>query len=261
MKKFVSSVALLGTLAVGCNDAKSYKQGETWEQQVSTPMHHDALSGFPAVFAEQKAVIAQELRDSIAALKKRGETTDREQIALDALDPCFLDHEGNPVDLEALQKGPLRGHYTTLSFMFSSCGTTCGPMAQSLKEITRRNPDVKHLVISVDPFGDRRNDAMFKQLEAGGLTLSGPNANTIILYPSARKDMSGLLDGLRLTNPLQHSLGLITGSNPQEHSSGERLYDYSGKQIDEQLPALLEIDKLPGKFEAAIEKSRKGMSR
>lgn len=101
--------------------------------------------------------------------------------ALRASRAQFIDADGKPVNLNALQ-ATLSGNPSTISFMFSACGDVCPITGTVLQTLSQTKPRMKHVIVSVDPLGDFNNRKLANLMEAQGLKVSGPQANTIILF-------------------------------------------------------------------------------
>lgn len=171
----------------------------------------------------------------------------------------FLDGQGNPVNIAGLQ-ARLNGNPYTVSFQFASCGDICPITGAALGKIAE-DPDyakVKHVVISSMPmmditggeYGTTALESMLFQRSGDSLRTSGPNANTIVLYPSINGNVNdgALFEAVR--DLQQRSFDLPTGADPMIGHTGTLLvYDGSGNragQVDNpgnipaQLPPILD---------------------
>lgn len=142
----------------------------------------------------------------------------------------FVDSDGNQISLNGLQSS-IGNRWSTMSFMFAACGDTCPTTGAALASVSRDHPELRHIIISVDPLGDFNNGNMRNIMKAQGLITEGPNRNAFILYPSSDGTASdtALLNGGQGAVTLQHELQLIThGNTPQKHNAAITLFDGEG---------------------------------
>lgn len=153
--------------------------------------------------------------------------------ALRASRAQFIDADGKPVNLNALQ-ATLSGNPSTISFMFSACGDVCPITGTVLQTLSQTKPRMKHVIVSVDPLGDFNNRKLANLMEAQGLKVSGPQANTIILFPTSdgRTSPDSLVGGFGKALDVQHTLELWTnGRDVSGHSGVVTLFSASGAQL------------------------------
>lgn len=166
--------------------------------------------------------------------KKIEQATRTDMIdALRASRAQFIDADGNPVNLNALQ-ATLSGNPSTISFMFSACGDVCPVTGTVLQTLSQTKPRMKHVIVSVDPLSDFNNRKLANLMEAQGLKVSGPQANTIILYPTSEGNASprSLVGGAGKALDVQHTLELWTnGRDVSGHSGVVTLFSASGAQL------------------------------
>jgi cytochrome oxidase Cu insertion factor (SCO1/SenC/PrrC family) len=81
----------------------------------------------------------------------------------------------------------LGGNDFTVYFGYHSCETVCDSARLYLGGISKKNPNIKHLVISVNPSTDKTKEDYKGFLEE--MSYQGANRkNTILLYPSNREE-------------------------------------------------------------------------
>lgn len=143
----------------------------------------------------------------------------------------FVDSNGQPVNLSGLQAS-IGNRWSTMSFMFAACGDTCPITGAALANVSRNHPELRHIIISVDPMGDFRNGHLKNLMRLQGLETEGPNRNTFILYPSSDGTASdiALLNGGPTARTLQNELELLThGDEAQGHNATVTLFDGTGQ--------------------------------
>lgn len=153
--------------------------------------------------------------------------------ALRASHAQFIDADGNPVNLNALQ-ATLRGNPSTISFIFAGCADVCPVTGTVLETLSQTKPRMKHVIVSVSPLSDFNNRQLANLMEAQGLKVSGPQANTIILYPTSEGNASArsLVGGMGKALDVQHTLELWTnGRDESGHSGVVTLFGASGAQL------------------------------
>lgn len=148
-------------------------------------------------------------------------------------DITFVDSEGNPVNLAGLQS-QIGNNHSTLSFMFAACGDTCPITGAALSAVSRNHPNLKHVIVSVDPAGDFKNKRLHDLMALQGLKTSGPDRNTFILYPTVngKTDDRSLFDGGRNAYQIQNAFELVThGKEREYHNATVTLFDPRGKMV------------------------------
>lgn len=143
----------------------------------------------------------------------------------------FIDSEGKPVSLAGIQAS-LGNRWSTMSFMFAACGDTCPITGAALATVSHDHPELRHIIISVDPLGDFSNGHLKNLMRAQGLETEGPNRNTFILYPTADGTTNdvALLNGGSTARTVQNELELLThGNDAQGHNATVTLFDGSGR--------------------------------
>ena len=142
----------------------------------------------------------------------------------------FVDSDGKRVSLNGLQSS-IGNRWSTMSFMFAACGDTCPTTGAALASVSRDHPELRHIIISVQPADDFNNGTMRNIMNAQGLVTEGPNRNTFILYPSAdgTAENLALREGTWGALELQHELQLMThGNTAQNHNAAITLFDEKG---------------------------------
>lgn len=191
-KKLVTGALLLGTL--GCNNPK--QQNANDNAQTEVPARHF------------------------------------KHAALDMLSHHhfrLMEQDGTDVSLPALEQW-MGSNYSTVSFMFNGCSTTCPRVTHELVDLSKRDPRVKHLVISVNPINDKNGLKAF--LEANGLT----EANTRVLFPIGPQEeyMQKMSNGMEVAAQIQQQMGLLTsGSNYAMHNPVVTVYTPQGTKLME----------------------------
>ena len=227
LKKIIASTALAGSLLTGCADPKTPANSyvDAVEQTASNTGHHDGLKAF-----------------------------EEQHIPL-------VDGNGDAVDINSFSKR-FGKNYSTMSFMFSGCASTCPQTAHELSQLALKYPNMKHIVISLFPSGDQKKyntelTALEKDLAGHpGLNIG---KNVFVLYPtdgngepfkgfSSSDDAKAVGEIIKKQDSLynhglaaaQNKLGLLAPKKdlpvdgkqrPYDfHNSGVILFDPSGKQ-------------------------------
>ena len=144
----------------------------------------------------------------------------------------FLDNHGNEVKIEALAQS-LQGKPSTLSFMFAACSDICPTTALALTKLSKEEPSLKHVVVSVNPFGDYFAGTLKLQLAAQGLT-TGVGGNTIVLYPTKSQEKPPYCFTKKedVALDIQKKFGLTVNSGrPSGHSGAVTLFGRNGNLI------------------------------
>lgn len=143
----------------------------------------------------------------------------------------FIDSDGNPISLNGLQSS-IGNRWSTMSFMFAACGDTCPITGAALGSVSRDHPELRHIIISVDPHGDFPNHRLRDLMKLQGLNVDGPNRNTFILYPTSdgTANSNALWDGGQTARIVQNELELMThGNEAQGHNATVTLFDPQGQ--------------------------------
>lgn len=170
--------------------------------------------------------------------------------------------DGKTINLEALT-AKMKGHYSTVSFMFAACPTVCPKTSMILKNVSDEDKSALHVVISVDPEHDFKHPAadgsgksrLEERVKQFGLNPEQPGGNTIVLFPVGK----GNTIEERLANgpgwEVQHQLDLITdGKKPEGHSGAICLYEPSGRLNNQFIG--MDVDELSKKIVAEVSKGK-----
>lgn len=142
----------------------------------------------------------------------------------------YVDHNGNPVNIGALQS-KIGQNYSTLSFRFAACGDVCPITALELSKVSKKYPSIKHVMISTDPAQDFKNGTLKKIIEAQGLVVDGPLSNTMILFPTTDGKEPTLANSA-YSPQIQENFELILKSkNLTDHSGAVILFNPQGKAV------------------------------
>ncbi len=148
----------------------------------------------------------------------------------------FYGQDGEPVNIEALKtKLSSKGQFTTLTFSFNGCASTCPLTNFNLREIDRsKNENLTHVIVSVQPEFDggfnanspKGNEAARKAFK-DNFRRMGITNDLVLLYPKQEKDII----------PLQRNAGVIVkdDGDPREHSAAMILYAPDGTLLDKKV--------------------------
>lgn len=189
-------------LGVGCGNPQEKKHAPTHDH----PQPIATISAIP--------------HDGLQKLKKQ--------------DVLFVDADGKKVDLSALQRA-VRGRFSTLSFMFAGCGTTCPTVKIGLGAFSEDHPYVTNFIIAANPEGDYNQHLESEILHEQGLT----KENTKVLFP-VRKLGTHAFNHTFMTAEevaqLEKSVSLDAPTNGKEsyllHNSLINVYSQDGKYMD-----------------------------
>ena len=151
----------------------------------------------------------------------------------------FIGQDGNPVDIDALQK-QLEGQLTTLTFGFAHCTEYCPYINGSLGALHRHNKTgITSIIIAANPAGDGKEDkgdgatqasrdAFMKDVQLMMKPLdqeNAPDCKVVILYPA---DASGKLSNeavLTVTNAFN---SMANANNSKKHTADIALFNRNG---------------------------------
>ncbi len=170
----------------------------------------------------------------------------------------LLDNRGEEVNIRSFASH-LGDGYSTLSFMYAGCGTTCPGTAFELTELSKKYPNMKHIIISLTPASDIERHTLANgeqdpltslehSVSSYGLEIG---KNAFVFYPSSngKSDYVSLFqshdhsvavkDSLtalynRKIAPVQRRYNIISPDDDYTlHGSGTLLINPQGEVIDD----------------------------
>ncbi len=159
----------------------------------------------------------------------------------------FLYADGKPVDFGVLEK-TLGKNNVSFSFMFGGCGDACPRSINVINQLSAKDANMKHVIISASPTTDFSSDP-HSGLLRWTLNQYGVNyENSIILFPTLtgkkedfeiRPDVEGQRKEFNaIVKKAQTSLNLLPlngGNAVGDHSGKIKLYGPNGKFLVESL--------------------------
>ncbi|MDX2112119.1 MAG: SCO family protein [Alphaproteobacteria bacterium] len=208
-----------------------------------------------------------------AAASKFFSTLYKRTDAPDAKPYLWMDQDGNEINLKALETAKIRGKQATLTFGFNGCPVFCKTINDRLKAIDAMNPQMVHVVVSVNPDVDATPNGRKQFLEElqRNIGLKEKDKDRLIILFPIKKDSEGkavrnkdggmMFDATMASEVQIRNLGAqINAKNPKAHTPNIYLFGDNGELLG-QKPGTRPVGEFQKDWQQQMPEPKKGKDR